>query len=131
MFDNIENKLQLFAKGSCWVGIILCVILGIALIPTVGPVEGLVIAAGGSLLSWILGIYSYAIGQITEDIRQIRYATLYTLQELREQKTNTNAPAAQAPLQAAAQAPKKVCPHCGAKNNMSNTTCFACNGELD
>ena len=59
MFNHIGRKIKTWAKIQCWIGIILCVIVG-ALIVVLG-----------SLLSWIGSWITYGFGSVVENTEQL------------------------------------------------------------
>lgn len=74
MFDNIGSKIKTLASVICWLGIIGCVLCGIALMIAIrrfGFLIGLFIIIFGSLFSWISSFVLYGFGEIVEnsDIR--------------------------------------------------------------
>ena len=80
MFSNMGGKLKGLAKVTCWIGIVASVIAAIVLWstnsyrnPTV--VAGLVVLIAGTLASWIGSWFTYAFGQITEDLHAMRMTT--------------------------------------------------------
>ena len=88
MFDNIGSKIKKLAKILCWLGIIISVISGIAIMAagnnysynsysssgsTVGGVVGGILTIVlGSLLSWISSFFAYGFGQLIENTDRIR-----------------------------------------------------------
>lgn len=69
MFNNIGSKIKTLAQVVCWLGIVICVIVGIVLMAqdeeTVGI--GLVVMIFGSLFSWIGSFMTYGFGQLVEN----------------------------------------------------------------
>ena len=72
MFNNIGRKIKMLAKCMCWLGIIASVISGIAIISedsyynsTIVP--GILVAVGGSFLSWIGSFFTYGFGELVEN----------------------------------------------------------------
>lgn len=69
MFSNIGGKIKTLAQVVCWIGIVICVILGAIFIIQdekngwVGPV----IIICGSLLSWVGSFMTYGFGQLVEN----------------------------------------------------------------
>ena len=87
MFNNIGGKIKLLAKILCWVGIVLSVITGVAILAsgntayvtingeytTVSNVPtGISIIVVGCLLSWIGSFFTYGFGQLIENSDIIR-----------------------------------------------------------
>jgi len=87
MFNNIGTKIKVLAKILCWVGIVLSVITGIAMIAagntahvnvygeitTVSTIPtGISIIVVGCLLSWIGSFFTYGFGQLIENSDAIR-----------------------------------------------------------
>ena len=75
MFDNIGKKIKNLAKFVCWTGIGCSVIVGLVfwvlgVAKNAGAIvffEGLGIAIGGSLASWIGSFATYALGELAEN----------------------------------------------------------------
>ncbi len=67
MFDNIGRKVKGLAETLCVLGIIASVIAGIALAASNQPLQGLIYAAVGALLSWVGSFGLYALGQLVEN----------------------------------------------------------------
>ena len=84
MFNNIGSKIKTLAQVVCWLGIVICVIVGIVLMSqdeeTVGI--GLVVMIFGSLFSWIGSFMTYGFGQLIENsdilVSQNKNAPTYT-----------------------------------------------------
>lgn len=81
MFENIGGKIKTLAKVICWIGIILSLLVGVALIVTglvaggtngiTAVVYGVLIAVMGSFLSWIGAFVTYGFGEIVDNTRKI------------------------------------------------------------
>ncbi len=87
MFSNIGGKIKKLAKVLCWIGIIISVISGIAIIASGGRSGGSYVYGGssvsinggaaviagilfivlGSLLSWVGSFVLYGFGQLVEN----------------------------------------------------------------
>ena len=67
MFDNIGRKVKGLAETLCVLGIIASVIAGIAFAASNQPLQGLIYAAVGALLSWVGSFGLYALGQLVEN----------------------------------------------------------------
>ena len=93
MFSNIGGKIKALAKVVCWIGIILSVISGGAMIAAgmgvfgyTGMPEGAAVVSGvltialGSLLSWIGSFFSYGFGELIEKTTEIARNTRHTQQ---------------------------------------------------
>ena len=86
MFNNIGSKIKTLAQVVCWLGIAICVIVGIVLMAqdeeTVGI--GLVVMIFGSLFSWIGSFMTYGFGQLIENsdflVSQKKNAPTHTTQ---------------------------------------------------
>ncbi len=86
MFKNIGKKIKVLAKVLCWIGIVLSVISGIAVMASgnntvslngsyavVSPViTGLIVIVIGCLMSWIGSFFAYGFGQLIENSDEIR-----------------------------------------------------------
>ena len=80
MFDNIGGKIKGLAKIICWIGIIACVITGIALISDASKGDryyrytdggevfaGILVMILGSVLSWVGSFVLYGFGELVEN----------------------------------------------------------------
>ena len=69
MFDNIGRKIMTLAKIICWLGIIPCVIVGIALILYDDNLifAGVLTIVFGAVFSWIGSFLLYGFGQLIEN----------------------------------------------------------------
>ena len=87
MFNNIGGKIKALAKVLCWLGIILSVLSGIAILAsgdsgriavngaysTVSSgVAGILVIVIGCLASWIGSFFAYGFGQLIENSDVIR-----------------------------------------------------------
>ncbi len=87
MFNNIGRKIKVLAKILCWVGIVLSVITGVAILAsgsythltingeytTVSNVPaGILTIVIGCLISWIGSFFTYGFGQLIENSDIIR-----------------------------------------------------------
>lgn len=84
MFNNIGGKIKGLAKFMCWVGIIICVILGFLIISSSYSgyyyyysrqgmiVIGVLIMVGGSIISWLSSLLIYGFGELVENTSIIR-----------------------------------------------------------
>ncbi len=89
MFNNIGGKIKALAKVLCWIGIVLSVITGIAVMASgnsnitingsyaiVSPiVSGIIVIVIGCLISWISSFFAYGFGQLIENTDEIRKNT--------------------------------------------------------
>lgn len=69
MFDNIGGKIKGLAMMFCWIGILSCIFVGIAIIlidENLVPV-GLIVALAGSFFSWTGSFLLYGFGQLVEN----------------------------------------------------------------
>lgn len=81
MFDNIGGKIKTLAKVVCWIGIVLCVIIGVIMIVvganvggangTSAIVGGIVVAVAGALASWIGSFLVYGFGELVDKTRSL------------------------------------------------------------
>ncbi len=78
MFNNVGSKCKTLAKVVCWLGIVLCVIIGIIMIVASGEthsdqekttmlLSGLLYLILGPILSWLGSLSLYAIGETAEN----------------------------------------------------------------
>ena len=89
MFHNIGGKIKGLARTLCWIGIILSILAGGALIAVgmgfageltiqpegAGVIAGVLVAVIGSLLSWINCFFIYGFGELIEKATQIEQNT--------------------------------------------------------
>ncbi len=91
---------------------------------------------GGILVSFLMNLILYAIGELVENVSIIKDNTTHfqsnqeKVLEPKQTETKQVKPVS-TPVQNTASNNKKECPNCGAKNNLSNSTCWACNHELE
>ena len=128
MFDDIGGKIQGLAKVICWIGIIICIIIGIVLISDDEAGIGFAVIIVGSLLSWVSSFTLYGFGELVENSSVIRY-------ELQSKKNTSPASTnmGKDPYAAAAEAAEKrsgsdggktwTCPYCFAKNPTGSERC--------
>ena len=86
MFKNIGKKIKLVAKIVCWLGIFCIILGGVGLMlggttlggTSVGGVAaialGILVAVGGSLVSWIGSFMTVGFGQLVENSDKIAAA---------------------------------------------------------
>ena len=70
MYDNIGEKIKWLAKIFCLIGIIGSIVSGFAIIVTDVDmiwIVGVLVAVGGSLVSWIGSFFIYGFGQLIEN----------------------------------------------------------------
>ena len=70
MFNNIGLKIKKLAKVLCWIGIIISVISGIAMMASGNGgavLTGLLVIGLGSLISWLLTLTLYGFGQLVDN----------------------------------------------------------------
>ncbi len=140
MFDNIGSKLKTLAKIECWAGIILSVIGALVIwfgYGNGGFLTGLLTLLSGCAASWIGSWITYGVGEGVENTEILRAE----LADLRKRLNSAQEAGAGSASHASAAfpgrgapvsrtVPKRDCPHCGARNNPENTTCFACGQSL-
>lgn len=71
MFDNIGKKLQTLATVICWIGIIASVIYAFVLWSQ-DDALGFGVLICGCLASWLSCMFTYAFGQLVDDIHEMR-----------------------------------------------------------
>ena len=69
MFRNIGSKIMTLAEVVCWIGILLSVFSGIALIAirSENTLLGILIIVIGSLFSWIGAFFTYGFGHLIQN----------------------------------------------------------------
>lgn len=85
MYKNIGGKIKWMARIYCWIGIVVSVVAGLAVMVGGGGMMfafrsfglgglswymvllGLVVMAAGSFLSWISSFFLYGLGQLIEN----------------------------------------------------------------
>lgn len=69
MFDNIGGKIKGLAMMFCWIGILSCIFIGIAIILIDEDLAalGLIVALAGSFFSWSGSFLLYGFGQLIEN----------------------------------------------------------------
>ena len=74
MFGNIGGKIKTLAKVLTWIGIISSVITGISMLATGDEalvLIGILIAAFGSIVSWVSSFLLYGFGQLIENTDEL------------------------------------------------------------
>ena len=74
MFDNIGRKIKTVAKLFCWIEIICCVVAGIAIMgsgESAAVAVGIIVALGGSLMSWVGSFVMVGFGELVENSTKI------------------------------------------------------------
>ena len=74
MFDNIGRKIKTVAKLFCWIEIICCVVAGIAIMgagESAAVAVGIIVALGGSLMSWVGSFMMVGFGELVENSAKI------------------------------------------------------------
>ncbi|MBO5129071.1 MAG: hypothetical protein J6B95_01835 [Oscillospiraceae bacterium] len=125
MFQNIGGKIKVLAQVVCWIGISISIIAGIALISEGGFIFGLVMAAAGSLASWVGSFLTYGLGQLIENTDIL--VALSKKAALRAQAADDT--------QQDGPDETTSCPHCGKPIIVPAGTLFAycpwCNKSID
>lgn len=85
--------------------------------------QGVLTIIVGSFSGWLVSLPIYAVGELEEKTDERIKHVLTRLESGNHSASIMNGSDASA-------TPKKICPHCGARNNVSNKTCFACNEEF-
>jgi hypothetical protein len=111
MFDNIGSKIKGLAQIVCWIGIIVSVIFGFALMDEVG-FGGIVAIILGSLFSWVGSFCLYGFGELIEKTTEIAKNTRCS--NTNHEDISNNNPKTQ------------KCPHCGARYNIDDPQCPDC-----
>lgn len=80
LFNNIGGKIKMLAQITCWIGIVGSIIAGIVLLVEDGGygeliVPGILVAVGGSLLSWCGSFVLYGFGELIENTSEIAQNT--------------------------------------------------------
>ena len=136
MFDNIGEKIKALAKVSCWIGIIIFVILGffIASIDEEFVILGIIIIVVGALICWISSFTLYGFGEIIEQLQfsnrnmNVLYQFLKQLLPDNEKKTEKKKSYLSSP-----ETPIKKntdsgwnCKKCGTNNDSNTQFCKDC-----
>ena len=79
MYSNVGGKMKTIAVVCAGIVIAASVIYGIILMVHGSLGFGLLYAVGGSFFGWLSGMSTYALGQVAEDVGDIKY-TLERLQ---------------------------------------------------
>ena len=66
MFDNVGNKIKIFAQVLCWICIVLAIGAGIYVLIFMDIVLGLVIMVAGAFLVWFVSLLLYGFGALVE-----------------------------------------------------------------
>ena len=77
MFNNIGKKIKLWAKITCWIGIIGCIILGIIFcaltyISYAFLISGLCTLIVGPFIAWISSWLLYSWGDVVDCVQAIK-----------------------------------------------------------
>ncbi len=72
MFDNIGKKIKILAVVITWIGIAICVFIGIGLFSLHNNTAGVAVILAGSLLSWLLSFVLYGFGEIVDTALWLR-----------------------------------------------------------
>lgn len=76
MFTNIGRKIKTVAKVICWLGMILCVVLGIIVIADGNyALVGIGLLFVGPFLMWIGSFMTYGFGELIEKVTEIEINT--------------------------------------------------------
>ncbi len=67
MFDNIGGKLKTLAQVLCWIGMGISAFIGVAVLVSEDPLNGLLIGGLGALGSWVSSLALYGFGQLIEN----------------------------------------------------------------
>ena len=141
MFDDIGGKIKGLATFICWVGIIVCVILGIVMIVNATGgyrtdggmvVAGILIIVIGSLLSWVGSFVLYGFGELVENSTEL---VIMKDQEMKRAKRKEDLEQGKQDPVAQPSTSSRVsyanywkCPKCGKQNPPTTSTCL-CGGE--
>ena len=72
MFGNIGKKIKTLAAVITWIGIAICVFIGIGLFGLHNNTAGVAVILVGSLLSWLLSFILYGFGEIVDTALWLR-----------------------------------------------------------
>ncbi len=118
MFHNIGKKIQVLAKIVAIIGVAVSVIAGLFVL--LESSVGLIIIAGGALLSWIGSLMTYGFGILVEQAEV----------SLGKTKASENEePVAEPEVQhkpPKPHVPGWSCVHCGARNPLGVHKCIKC-----
>ena len=153
LFENpglkIKKCAKIFFVIECIATIITAIVCGVEAYS--GFFVFLLIFVCGILASFLANLTLYAAGEVVENISIIKDNTTHfqpnhekilepkqtetkqteTKQTETKQTESKQIKPVSTPVQNTASNNKKECPNCGAKNNLSNATCWACNHELE
>lgn len=74
MFNNIGKKIKSLAKISCWINIILFLIVGLSIFSE-GDEIGLFIGIFGAFISWVGSWLMFGFGEIIDCLQKITVST--------------------------------------------------------
>ncbi len=127
MFDNIADKIKAFGKLVCGLSVAGCVITGLIFLFDGNPLLAIIVAAVGSLGSYVSSIIIYGLGELIENSETIIFQGEKIREEIRElkkekeaekQSVQTEAPTQQKPHKwmctCGNMISDPICPYCGA-----------------
>lgn len=122
MFDNIGGKIKTLAHILCWVGIVSCLITGIALMVADSDLllAGLLTMIGGSLFSWVSSFVLYGFGQMIENSDTIIQQNQTICDTMKNVQSNVQS----------SENEIIICPECGFEQYSDRTVCWKCGTKL-
>ena len=127
MFENISDKIKAFAKLICGLSVAGCVITGLIFLFDGNALLGIIIAAAGSLSSYVFAIIMYGLGALIENSETIIFQGEKIREEICElkkqkaaekQAVQTETPAQEKPHKwmcvCGNMISDPICPFCGA-----------------
>ncbi len=107
MFDNIGQKIKTLAMVVCYIGIVASVLIGLTMLVSDDPLNGLLIGGLGALGSWVGSFALYGFGQLIENTDKLVL--------LSKRAGGSHEADAALPQVRVAEPKATCCPHCQGK----------------